>query len=147
MDEALLRWRLVLGEASEGCLGGVGEGEAARVDAALDWLYGRDTEGDAPSGPRSAGSGASQLTVPDWINAIHELFPKRTIERLERDAVEVYGIAEIVTDPRVLEQVEPNPTLLSAEHWTSQQLQRIQGPPEPRLPMYHGTASNHVTRC
>lgn len=114
MDEALLRWRLVLGEASEGCLGGVGEGEAARVDAALDWLYGRDTEGDAPSGPRSAGSGASQLTVPDWINAIHELFPKRTIERLERDAVEVYGIAEIVTDPRVLEQVEPNPTLLSA---------------------------------
>ena len=59
------------------------------MDRALAWLYGRD---DADSGTgtldRHGGSEASQLSVPDWIHQIHELFPKETIERLERDAIE-----------------------------------------------------------
>ena len=40
---------------------------------------------------RGAGLEASQLSVPDWINEINELFPTEGIERLERDAVETYG--------------------------------------------------------
>lgn len=54
------------------------------------------------------------MTAIDWLDDIHRLFPKETIERLERDAVERYGIQEIVTDPAVLERVEPSPTLLRA---------------------------------
>ncbi|MEV7027420.1 VWA domain-containing protein [Kitasatospora sp. NPDC093558] len=50
----------------------------------------------------------------DWLDAVHRLFPKETVERLERDAVERYGIDEIVTDPEVLSRVEPNATLLRA---------------------------------
>lgn len=45
---------------------------------------------------------------------MHRLFPKETIERLERDAVERYEIQEIVTDPAVLERIEPDETLLRA---------------------------------
>ncbi len=118
--ERLQRWRLVLGEAGEAGLGAGGglQGDAARMDAALEWLYGREaTDGDGVGqlqGPRSAGEEASQLTVPDWINAVHELFPQETIERLESDAVETYGIAEVVTNPEVLERAEPNPALLRA---------------------------------
>jgi hypothetical protein len=117
--ERIERWRLVLGEAGEAGLGGGRlQGGAARMDAALEWLYGRErTDGDGVGqleGPRGAGDEASQLTVPDWINEVHELFPQETIERLESDAVESYGIAEVVTNPEVLERAEPNPALLRA---------------------------------
>ncbi|MGW0780933.1 VWA domain-containing protein [Streptomyces sp. NPDC002913] len=115
-DAGLERWRLILGSAAESRTGPLGE-EAGARDAALDWLYGRDpglrTRGVRPTG-RTGGSGPSQVTAIDWLDDIHRLFPKETIERLERDAVERYGIQEIVTDPAVLERVEPSATLLRA---------------------------------
>ncbi|HEU0102139.1 MAG TPA: VWA domain-containing protein [Mycobacteriales bacterium] len=113
-DADLERWRLVLGSAAEGALGsGALGGSAARQDAALDWLYGRDPE-LGRRGERAAGSGPSPLTAVDWLDEIHELFPRAVVERLERDAVERYDIHEIVTDPAVLQRVEPNPGLLRA---------------------------------
>jgi len=113
MDEPLLRWRLVLGEAAEASVKRPMPSAMSRADAALEWLYGRSPKG-GQAGPRTGGSEQSQLTVPEWINEIHALFPQATIERLERDAVEVYGIAEVVTDLEVLERVEPNEALLHA---------------------------------
>lgn len=112
------RWRLLLGEAGEPSLGPGGAGMS--MDRALAWLYGRDDPQSAAgtdpgdSLDRHGGSEASQLTVPEWINQIHELFPKETIERLERDAIERYGIDEVVTNPEVLERATPNPALLQA---------------------------------
>ncbi|MGW6704939.1 VWA domain-containing protein [Streptomyces sp. NPDC054956] len=117
-DPGLERWRLILGAPAERCTGPLGA-EAAARDAALDWLYGRDTEqarrGVRPGAQaREGGDGPSVVTAVDWLDDIHRLFPKETIERLERDAVELYEIHEIVTDPAVLERVEPNATLLRA---------------------------------
>ncbi|MFI8435447.1 VWA domain-containing protein [Streptomyces sp. NPDC079020] len=118
-DAGLERWRLVLGSAAEARTGPLGPGAAAQ-DAALDWLYGRDPDLErrgvrrSGSAPRTGGDGPSAVTAIDWLEDIHRLFPKETIERLERDAVERYGIQEIVTDPAVLERVEPSPTLLRA---------------------------------
>jgi hypothetical protein len=114
-DDVLLRWRLVLGEAAEQQLGAP-SGEWLEVDQALDWLYGRDEEEakTQDDGGRRGGSGPSQLTVPEWVNLVHQLFPQSTIERLERDAIERYGITEVVTSPDALDNVEPNPTLLRA---------------------------------
>lgn len=113
--EALTRWRLVLGEAAEGSLGCGLDGDALAMDAALGWLYGRDR---ALAGrdvlERGGGLGASTLTVPEWIQEVHRLFPKETIERLERDAVERYEIHEVVTNPAVLERIQPNEVLLQA---------------------------------
>jgi Mg-chelatase subunit ChlD len=113
------RWRLLLGEAAQASLGGQGAGPGQAMDRALAWLYGRDEqEADArePADTldRHGGAEASQLTVPEWINQIHELFPKETIERLERDAIERYGIDEVVTNPDVLARATPNPALLQA---------------------------------
>jgi predicted metal-dependent peptidase len=56
----------------------------------------------------------SQLTVPDWINAVHTLFPQRTIERIEKDALERYAVQELVTNIDLLKRAEPNLTLLKA---------------------------------
>jgi Mg-chelatase subunit ChlD len=117
-EPGLERWRLVLGSPAERCTGPL-SGEAAARDAALDWLYGRDAEQArrgvrAGAHGRDGGDGPSVVTAVDWLDDIHRLFPKETVERLERDAVERYEIHEIVTDPAVLERVEPNPTLLRA---------------------------------
>jgi hypothetical protein len=112
------RWRLLLGEAGQSSLGATGSAAAA-MDRSLAWLYGRDDDSQQGRGPddsldRHGGSEASQLSVPEWINGIHELFPKETIERLERDAIERYGIDEVVTNLDVLERATPNPALLQA---------------------------------
>ncbi len=119
---SVTRWRLVLGEAGEAGLGGPKlDGADAARDAALSWLYDREQElaargvrGRAGRGPSAGGSGGSVLSVPDWIEDVHRLFPRETIERLERDAVERYRIDEVVTNPEVLKRVTPDQALLEA---------------------------------
>jgi len=89
------------------------------MDAALTWLYRRDAEGESEGGgrelqERQGGDGQAQLDVPAWIDQIHTLFPRETIERLERDAVERYALHEVVTNPEVLRRVQPSAALLRA---------------------------------
>lgn len=120
MDEATLRklrWRIVLGEGTEDLLGALPEeGEWSARDEALEYLYGREYGADRNvRGAKSRGSlDASSLTVPDWINAVHELFPKSVIERIEKDALERYGLEEMVTNPALLQRAQPSQTLLRA---------------------------------
>lgn len=118
----LQRWRLILGPAAESATGGLSAENVAR-DAALDWLYSRDDDlgqrgvrrGGARTGDgRGADNSPSQLTTVDWLDGIHRLFPKETIERLERDAVERYEIHDVLTNPEVLARIEPSPALLKA---------------------------------
>jgi Mg-chelatase subunit ChlD len=110
----LARWRLVLGEAAEGALPGLG-GEASGMDAALGWLYSREKDlAGRDVRERHGGLGPSQLTVPDWIDQVHKLFPAECIERLERDAVERYEISDVVTRPEVLRRIQPSESLLRA---------------------------------
>ncbi|WP_192907045.1 VWA domain-containing protein [Glycomyces paridis] len=120
MGADLERWRLILGPAAERHTGGLGPENAAR-DAALDWLYSRgddlgkrDVRRGGARGDRGGGDEPSILTTIDWLDGIHRLFPKETIERLERDAVERYEIHDVLTDPDVLARIEPNPALLKA---------------------------------
>jgi Mg-chelatase subunit ChlD len=111
------RWRLVLGDAADAVCRSAGGGlyaNALAMDAAMQWLYGRDPELAERGIKGRGGDGASQLTSPDWINEIHRLFPKETIERLERDAIERFAIEDIVTNLDVLARAEPNETLLKA---------------------------------
>lgn len=118
-DPSLERWRLILGEPGQACLSGHRlSSVAAGRDAALDWLYGRDEDlarrDVRRGGPRDSGDGPSIVTTVDWLDQVTRLFPKETVERLERDAIEQYAIDDVVTDPEVLARVEPNPTLLRA---------------------------------
>lgn len=108
------RWRLVLGPGSEAVLGGLPDQEWQAREEALAYLY--DREYSARRNVRRGGGtlDPSSLTVPEWINSVHELFPQRTIERIEKDALERYGIDEMVTNPDLLSRARPNPTLLKA---------------------------------
>ena len=124
-DRALVRWRLILGEASQralseaggGAPGGIGDlaGDDLACDTALSWLYDRDPSlADRDIDDKRGGLGAPRLDVPKWLDEVHRLFPRETIERLEQDAAERYQIHEVVTNPAVLARVEPNETLLRA---------------------------------
>ncbi|MBC8072849.1 MAG: VWA domain-containing protein [Deltaproteobacteria bacterium] len=114
----LVRWRLVLGEASDAATDprAALTADELAADAALSWLYDRTPAGgeDREVRDRAGDLSPSALTVPQWINEVHRLFPKSTIEQLERDAVLTYEIHEVVTNPDVLARIEPSETLLQA---------------------------------
>ncbi|HRI69390.1 MAG TPA: VWA domain-containing protein [Polyangium sp.] len=118
--DAETRWRLILGKAGDEGLGSSGSANeaAGEMDDALSWLYDREAEGDARrSVARGAGPGRGPghaMDVPDWINAIHNLFPQEAIERLESDALQRYGILEVVTRPEALANVTPSLSLAEA---------------------------------
>jgi hypothetical protein len=126
--EALLRWRLVLGPEAEQGLGCGCEGMAADRDRALGYLYnreyrpGRNIRGTQPGGgkgeqkdrDRRGGLEDSVLSVPEWINQVHQLFPQKTIERIERDALHRYHIQELVTNAELLARAQPSQALLKA---------------------------------
>jgi len=121
IDNKLLlnRWRLVLGKYSQNGLGfGEGDGEGAggfisgykEIDDLMEFLYGREYGEDR--GVMEGSLDDSVMVIPKWINKIHELFPKETIEKLENHALERYNLTELLTDQRVLEKLEPNVNLL-----------------------------------
>lgn len=117
------RWRLVLGRYAEQRLGSAAGGSRqARMEAALEYLYGREYsgrgvrpgtgDGEADSPNREGGLGDSVLALVDWLGEVRELFPRQTAETVEKHALERYGLTELVTDPRALERLEPNEQLL-----------------------------------
>jgi Mg-chelatase subunit ChlD len=119
-EKRRLRWRLLLGESTEDILGGL-SAEWQDRETAIGYLYDRenaDRNIRKDQQDRSGSLDPSELTVPDWINAVHELFPQKTIERLEKDALERYHLEEMVTNPDLLARVKPSPTLLKAVLWT-----------------------------
>lgn len=106
---ALNRWRLVLGKNAQQQLELMGD-QDIRMDAALDFLYGREAGQDvlAPQG----GSEDGQPTVTWWLREVRQLFPHETVEILQRHALDRYHLTELLTDREVLEQMEPNQALL-----------------------------------
>lgn len=99
------RWRLVIGKTAEQAgLTTAGDAQAAAAGAALDFVF----EGEE----RGGGPGASRLTVPTWIDAVSELFPRQAKEVLERELISRRGIRELLDHPRLLEKIEPNVELV-----------------------------------
>ena len=109
------RWRLVLGRYAAQSLGSAAPGsEAARMEATLDYLYGREYEGRGLR-PDEIGPGGSEDSHPHlvtWLGEVRELFPRETAEVVEQHALDRYGLTELVTDPQTLERLEPSEQLL-----------------------------------
>jgi Mg-chelatase subunit ChlD len=99
------RWRLVLGKAAEQHgLRASGDPRVGAAMAAIDFVY-RDAG-------RSAGGGDSPLTVPTWIDAVSELFPRQAKEVLERELIARRGISELLDHPELLDKIEPSVELV-----------------------------------
>ncbi|GBC60565.1 VWA domain-containing protein [Desulfonema ishimotonii] len=122
--EALRRWRLILGPygddaladaagAGQGKKGALLNGEDVRRDRVLHYLYGReykDRQADADG--REGGAGASRMSVPHWLGQVRRLFPRSTVETLQRHALERYEMTALLTDPEVLEKATPSVELV-----------------------------------
>jgi Mg-chelatase subunit ChlD len=107
----LARWRLVLGKrAEEHGLSCAGDAGCARVEQLVGFLFGEGPSGGGRGrrGGRQGGTGGSQLTVPEWVDLVSELFPRQAKEVLERELVQRRGIAELLEKPELLEKIEPN---------------------------------------
>lgn len=109
------RWRLVLGKYADERISFEDDDLKLKymdMDDLLDFLYSREySEKDGVKKSRG-GTDKSNLTVPEWITKIRELFPKETAQILEKHAIEKYNLTEILTDKKVLEKLEPNKELL-----------------------------------
>jgi Mg-chelatase subunit ChlD len=83
-------------------------------DELLSFLY--DREYSQEQGYRQGGGSRdpSQLTVPRWLNKVRELFPKQTVEVLEKQALDRYGLTELLTDKKTLSTLKPNMNLLKS---------------------------------
>ncbi len=121
----LARWRLVLGRTAEqhGINCG-GNGEAERIEELVGFLFepgpgdgagsrGRGGHGGGRrSSGRAGGSGGPQLTVPDWVDQVNELFPNQSKEVMQKELVKRRGISELMEKPELLEKIEPNMELV-----------------------------------
>ena len=115
--QTLARWRLALGKVAEGH--GIdcgGDAQAERIEQLVGFLFepgdgqggpGGSSSGGSSSGGKSSGRaggrGASQLTVPGWVDAVNELFPQQSKEVMQRELVRRRGIAELMEKPELLE--------------------------------------------
>ena len=114
-QELLNRWRLVLGKYAAQELPFSGDAlHYMDMEEALDFLYSREysEEQGIRQEDRAGGRENSKLTVPSWLQRVKKLFPKQTVEVMERHALEKYNMAELLTDPEVLQKLEPNRELL-----------------------------------
>ncbi|MGQ8872026.1 VWA domain-containing protein [Paenibacillus sp. TSA_86.1] len=114
--ETLNRWRLILGESAEVGLCesdqySTGEFQYVELDEILGYLYNREY-GEEQGYRKEGGRGSSELSVPNWLHKVRDLFPKSTVEILEKQALDRYGLTELLTDKKLLESLEPNMNLL-----------------------------------
>jgi len=120
-DPVLLRrWRLALGRYAERSLPAEGmSGAERRADRALDYLYAREMERRGlRRGRNEGGRGGtldpSQLTPLGWLGELRDLFPQSVCETVQAHAIDNLGMRELLSDPAVLDALEPNKDLLKA---------------------------------
>ncbi len=84
-------------------------------------MYSREYEGRgvrpgrAADGSNRAGAdafGDSHPELVQWLGEVRELFPRETLERVERHALDRYGLIGLVNDPQVLAGLAPSQHLV-----------------------------------
>ncbi|GLZ04734.1 VWA domain-containing protein [Actinomadura sp. NBRC 104412] len=108
-DERLKRWRLVLG--GEGGADGTGvrlSGDEARMDGALEKLYGAGAGGRSGSDRRAGGLGDSAPRVARWLGDIRDYFPSTVVQVMQKDAIERLNLTRLLLEPEMLDAVEPD---------------------------------------
>ncbi|WP_239059604.1 VWA domain-containing protein [Bacteroides sp. 224] len=107
------RWRLILGDFAEASL--PLDKNDKELDGALYFLYNREygsEQGMREENSSRGGRGGSVLTVPGWLKRVKKLFPQRTVEVMQKQALDKYNLTQLLTDESVLRQMEPNMNLL-----------------------------------
>lgn len=110
----LNKWRLILGKFSDQQIHL--EGGLSEMDSVLDFLYSREYSSEQgirnEGGGLYGGRGGSALTVPSWLSKVRKLFPEETVEIMQKQAIDKYQLKELLTDEKILRQMQPDMELL-----------------------------------
>lgn len=112
-EERLRRWRLVLGGGPcDGIGRALGAADAA-MDGALQALYDARLAQEAGGGGRTGGLGGSSPNVARWLGDIRTYFPASVVRVMQRDALERFDLKRMLTEPEMLEAVQPDVHLVA----------------------------------
>ena len=108
--DRLRRWRLILGSEAQKRMEGMGDGpdlsqEDLMMDTALDAIYNRDMKFGFGGG---AGKGASSPQISRWLGDVRTLFDKDIVKIIQSDAMERCGLKQLIFEPELLENIEPD---------------------------------------
>lgn len=120
--ERIKRWRLILGAESEHGFSQMDESgmpqlsdEELLMDQALAAIYNRTTEGGFGKALGSGGGrGPSHPLLMKWLGDVRSLFQQDIVKIIQTDAVERCGFKQLLLEPELLEQMEPNIGMASA---------------------------------
>ena len=104
-SERLRRWRLVLGSEPAAGLNVSLSDEDQRMDETLEALY----DSDKPRG----GLGSSSPKISRWLGDIRRYFPTEIIQVMQKDAIERLDLKQLLLEPEILMQTEPDIHLVS----------------------------------
>jgi len=109
--EQMARWRLILGNESQEAFSSMGAGtlteEQFLMDNALSAIYGGSREGVGGSG-NGAGNGPSSPHISKWLGDLRSLFDSEIVAVVQNDAVERKGWKQLLLEPELLEELEPD---------------------------------------
>ncbi|WP_369717067.1 VWA domain-containing protein [Leptotrichia sp. HSP-536] len=115
--ENLNKWRLILGNFAQNNISL--DPQYSDMDSVLDFLYSREyseekgiRKEDSNETSKMGGRGGSSLTVPQWIGKVRRLFPKETVEIMQKQAISKYNLTELLTDEKILKDMQPDMELL-----------------------------------
>lgn len=113
LEERVKRWRLILGEESSREFEKMGEfrldEEQLLMDQALAAIYHNGESGGFGNiGGRGAGSGPPAPVLSKWLGDVRALFDKELVTIIQSDAMERCGLKQLLFEPELLENLEPN---------------------------------------
>lgn len=109
--KTLNKWRLILGKFSDQQISL--SSEYKELDSVLEFLYGREyTKEQGIREENMGGRENSSLTIPSWISKVRKIFPEKTVEILQKQAIDKYELKELLTDEKILKQMQPDMELL-----------------------------------
>lgn len=113
----LRRWRLILGQEGQDRIASMGgcalTEEEALMDQALAAIYNRADSGGFGTASGGAGRGPSNPQITKWLGDVRSFFDKDLVKVIQGDAMERCGLQQLLFEPELLENVEPNVNLAS----------------------------------
>lgn len=113
----LQRWRLILGQESNKRFSGMNmpalSEEQSLMDSALAAIYNRSESGGFGGSGKGGGHGPSNPQISRWLGDVRTLFDKEIVKIIQNDAVNRCGLKQLLFEPELLENTEPDINLAS----------------------------------
>lgn len=116
-EERIKRWRLILGSQTQEQFSSMDSGnfglsdEEQLMDQALASIYNNTSEGGFGNG--TGGRGPSNPRISKWLGDVRTLFDKDLVQIIQADAMERCGLKQLLFEPELLENLEPDINLAS----------------------------------